>query len=310
LLRRLAEGDGEGLMAEVGRLAEQSPDFAGVLAELNTLLQRLALAQQVPAALDDSMGDRAELLDLAAQMSPEQVQLYYQIGIIGRRDLPLAPDPRSGFEMVLLRMLAFRPASGAAASAGKPATAAAPRAATGAVQESRPEAPSPVQAMGSGAATAAPSADAQNAPKPEGGVAEPAPPQEAAPAPIDGAAAWAELVAKLPLTGMTRQLAEHTALLRHRGDVIELALDPGFENLRNPKWEEGLSRALEMYFGHKIVLRFESGEPEAATPQQLRKEQLAARQEAAEASIQSDPALQSILEQFGGEIEPGSIRPT
>jgi DNA polymerase-3 subunit gamma/tau len=207
-------------------------------------------------------------------------------------------------------MLAFRPASGAAASAGKPATAAAPRVATGAVQESRPVAPSPVQAMGSGAATAAPSADAQNVPKPEGGVAEPAPPQEAASAPIDGAAAWAELVAKLPLTGMTRQLAEHTALLRHRGEVIELALDPGFENLRNPKWEEGLSRGLEMYFGHKIALRFESGEPEAATPQQLRKEQLAARQEAAEASIQSDPALQSILEQFGGEIEPGSIRPT
>jgi DNA polymerase-3 subunit gamma/tau len=311
LLQRLAEGDGEGLMAEVGQLAEQSPDFAGVLAELNTLLQRLALAQQVPAALDDTMGDRAELLNLAAQMSPEQVQLYYQIGIIGRRDLPLAPDPRSGFEMVLLRMLAFRPASGAGASAGKPATAAVPRESAAAVQESRPVVPSPV-AVEDGAApvSAAPRADAQSGYRPAEHIAEPAPAREAVPAPLDGAAAWATLVAKLPLTGMTRQLAEHTALLRHRGEVIELALDPGFENLRNPKWEEGLSRALEMYFGHKIALRFESGEPEAATPQQLRKEQQAARQEAAESSIQSDPALQAILEQFGGEIEPGSIRPT
>jgi len=310
LLQCLAEGNGEGLMAEVGQLAEQSPDFAGVLAELNTLLQRLALAQQVPAALDDTLGDREALLNLAAQMSPEQVQLYYQIGIIGRRDLPLAPDPRSGFEMVLLRMLAFQPvATASVPSGGAPAR---PRAAATAVQESRTVASDPVQARVK-----------DEPPMPEPTAAHPQTEQEpiervattTAPAPgasvgpIDGAAAWASLVAKLPLTGMTRQLAEHTALLRHEGDLVELALDPGFENLRNPKWEEGLSQALEMYFGHKLRLHFGSGEPVAATPQQLRKEQQVARQEAAEASVQSDPALQSILEHFGGEIQPGSIRP-
>lgn len=315
LLQRLAEGNGEGLMAEVGQLAEQSPDFAGVLAELNTLLQRLALAQQVPAALDDTMGDREALLELAAQMSPEQVQLYYQIGIIGRRDLPLAPDPRSGFEMVLLRMLAFQPSTGPAVTTGKApaaaATPATPRATAGAVQQSQPAAPTQVKeeppVMESPQPVAPPEPAAVER------IAEPAAPEPApgaAAGPIEGAAAWASLVAKLPFTGMTRQLAEHTALLRHDGEVIELALDPGFENLRNPKWEEGLTQALEMYFGHKMRLRFESGEAEAATPQQLRKEQQAARQEAAEASVQSDPALQSILEHFGGEIQPGSIRPT
>ena len=312
LLQRLAEGNGAGLMAEVGQLAEQSPDFAGVLAELNTLLQRLALAQQVPAALDDTMGDREALLELAAQMSPEQVQLYYQIGIIGRRDLPLAPDPRSGFEMVLLRMLAFQPSTGSAVTTGKaPAAAATPRATAGAVPQSQPAAPTQVKeeppVMESPQPVAPPEPAAVER------IAEPAAPEPApgaAAGPIEGAAAWASLVAKLPLTGMTRQLAEHTALLRHDGEVIELALDPGFENLRNPKWEEGLTQALEMYFGHKMRLRFESGEAEAATPQQLRKEQQAARQEAAEASVQSDPALQSILEHFGGEIQPGSIRPT
>ena len=319
LLQRLADGDGEGLMAEVSQLAEQSPDFAGVLAELNTLLQRLALAQQVPAALDDTMGDREELLTLSAQMSPEQVQLYYQIGIIGRRDLPLAPDPRSGFEMVLLRMLAFQPATASALPAGRvPSNASTgattPRSASSAVQEKQTIASPPLQTQVREEPPLmeppAPYVETEQEPVDRGmDEAATAPAPGAAEGPIAGAAAWASLVAKLPLTGMTRQLAEHSALLRHAGEVVELALDPGFENLRNPKWEEGLSQALEMYFGHKVRLLFESGEPEAATPQQLRKEQQAARQEAAEASIQSDPALQSILENFDGEVQPGSIRP-
>ncbi len=313
LLQSLADGDGEGLMGVVGQLAEQSPDFAGVLDELNTLLQNLAVAQQVPAALNDTMGDREALLALSGQMSSEQVQLYYQIGIIGRRDLPLAPDPRCGFEMVLLRMLAFQPASaGPARGAGSVASALARTvtATTREAERSRVE---------TGAATvqtrveeASPETEAGLANSvASAGVAEPglsdlAP--GAAEGTIDGAPAWASLVAKLPLSGMTRQLAEHSAFVRHQDDLLELALDPGFENLRNPKWEEGLARALEMYFGRKIQLQFGSGEQQVATPQQLRKDQAAARQEAAEASVQSDPALQSILEHFDGEIEPGSIR--
>ncbi len=318
LLQYLAEGDGEGLMTAVGRLAEQSPDFAGVLAELNTLLQRLALAQQVPAALDDSMGDREAILALASQMSLEQVQLYYQIGIIGRRDLPLAPDPRCGFEMVLLRMLAFQPVSGSAVTAGTTA-ATTTRSGTAApsVAERRDEpkpAKEPAQVKEEPPRMEpAVTAPVVSVPPSSVATAEPVLPDPApgaAAEPLDGASAWASLVAKLPLSGMTRQLAEHSALIRHQGDLLELALEPGSAHLRNPKWEEGLSQALEMYYGRKLRLQFGSAEPEAATPQQLRKEQQVARQEAAEASVRSDPQLQSILEHFGGEVEPGSVRPT
>jgi len=305
LLQHLAAGDGEGLMAEVGQLAEQSPDFSGVLVELNTLLQRLALAQQVPAALDDTLGDREALLALAARMRPEQVQLYYQIGIIGRRDLPLAPDPRSGFEMVLLRMLAFRPAAAASASSAPPSSGAGLTA-----QASAAVAEPPQQAENPPPRVAEPPAPPVYEEPPTVVAAAPLPETTAAPVqPLAGAEAWASLVAKLPLTGMTRQLAEHTALLRHEGERVALALDPGFENLRNPKWEEGLSQALEMYFGHGVRLSFESGEAEAATPLQMRKDQQAARQQAAEASIGSDPVLQSLLESFDGEVQPGSVRP-
>ncbi|MCW8928234.1 MAG: hypothetical protein OQK40_05390, partial [Gammaproteobacteria bacterium] len=134
----------------------------------------------------------------------------------------------------------------------------------------------------------------------------------ASPTPLDGAGAWAELVAKLPLTGMTRQLAEHTALRSHTGERVELTMDPGFENLYNPKWEQGLAQALEMYYGHAIKLTIQSGEvqPAGATPQQLRQEQEVERQQQAEQSISNDPTLQAILEHFDGEVEPGSVRPT
>ncbi len=296
LLGHLASGDGEGLMAEVAQLAEQSPDFASVLEELNSLLHRVALAQRVPQAIDESLGDREALLALAGQLSPEQVQLWYQIGIIGRRDLPLAPEPRSGFEMVLLRMLAFQPAGGDAVPTPTPQR----KAAAATTQPAKQAAP---------VTKAAPVNEVEPAPAME----QTAPvPQQAAPvqgAVITDAAAWASLVAKLPLTAMTRQLAEHSALVSHDSNGLELALAPGFDNLLNPKWQQGLQQALDMHFGKSVKLTIKSTETAAATPQQLREEKQSARQQEAEQSIHNDPELQSLLDHFGGEIEKGSVRP-
>ncbi len=109
LMTALANLDGKALLAAVEQLSEQSPDYAGVLAELLTLLHRIAIAQALPEAVDNSHGDRERVLELAQAMAPEDVQLFYQTALLGRRDLPLAPDPRAGLEMVLLRMLAFKP---------------------------------------------------------------------------------------------------------------------------------------------------------------------------------------------------------
>ncbi|WP_185265618.1 DNA polymerase III subunit gamma/tau [Halopseudomonas xiamenensis] len=109
LLNGLAAGDARALLAAVAELAEQGADFAGVLAELISTLQRVAIAQVLPEAADNSLGDQQRVLELAGRISAEDVQLFYQLALHGRRDLPLAPDPRGGFEMALLRMLAFRP---------------------------------------------------------------------------------------------------------------------------------------------------------------------------------------------------------
>jgi DNA polymerase-3 subunit gamma/tau len=110
VLHALLAGDARGLIEAVRHLAEQGPDWNGVLSEMLNVLHRVAIAQALPEAVDNGQGDRERVLELAQALPSEDVQFYYQMGLIGRRDLPLSPDPRSGFEMVLLRMLAFRPA--------------------------------------------------------------------------------------------------------------------------------------------------------------------------------------------------------
>lgn len=110
VLHALIEGDAKALLEGVRHLAEQGPDWNGVLSEILNVLHRVAIAQALPEGVDNGHGDRDRVLALAQALPAEDVQFYYQMGLIGRRDLPLAPDPRGGFEMVLLRMLAFRPA--------------------------------------------------------------------------------------------------------------------------------------------------------------------------------------------------------
>ncbi|QEL54636.1 DNA polymerase III subunit gamma/tau [Chromobacterium paludis] len=129
LLQALAAADGPLLMAEADKLAERGISFDAALAELAVLLQQLALAQTVPAALADDEPEREAIFALADAIAPQDVQLYYQIAIHGRKDLALAPDEHAGFNMTLLRMLAFHPVNAPAESAAptRPAAPSQPR---------------------------------------------------------------------------------------------------------------------------------------------------------------------------------------
>jgi DNA polymerase-3 subunit gamma/tau len=109
IVNALASLDGRSVLAAVERMSEQAPDYASAIAEMLAVLHRIAIAQALPEAVDNSHGDRERIMQLAQQLPAEDVQLFYQTALLGRRDLPLAPDPRAGFEMVLLRMLAFKP---------------------------------------------------------------------------------------------------------------------------------------------------------------------------------------------------------
>ena len=109
IVNALASLDGKAILGAVQNMAEQAPDYVNALAEMLSVLHRIAIAQALPEAVDNSHGDKERIMQLAQQLPAEDVQLFYQTALLGRRDLPLAPDARAGFEMVLLRMLAFKP---------------------------------------------------------------------------------------------------------------------------------------------------------------------------------------------------------
>lgn len=123
MLEALADGDGARLLGCVAQLDERAPDYGQALGEFAAALQRMAILQAIPDVVADDDAERdAVLAALAGRFSPEDLQLYYQVAIMGRRDLDYAPDARAGFEMCLLRMLAFQPAG-----ADRPAAATPPR---------------------------------------------------------------------------------------------------------------------------------------------------------------------------------------
>jgi DNA polymerase-3 subunit gamma/tau len=174
ILQQVAAHQPQAVLEAVQSLAEFSPDYQGVLGDIVSLLHRVALAQVVPAAVDNSLGDRDQVLALAQQMRAEEVQLYYQVALMGRKDLPLVPEPREGLEMTLLRMLAFRPAgqqpteSHAQVSSPAPAPAstenAAPVASTAAAQVAPAASAEPLAAARPKASSAASAPAAESRP--------------------------------------------------------------------------------------------------------------------------------------------------
>jgi DNA polymerase-3 subunit gamma/tau len=315
LLDALAAGDGPALLAHVEELAAFSPDFGHVLDDVATALHQVQLQQVVPG----SVGDAAvvDVAALAARLAPELVQLWYQMAITGRRDLGLAPSPRTGFEMSLLRMLAFRPAGPSAG--GQPASA--PSAGATPVPT-----PVPTPSRGFPAATAASTAPAKAgaAPGPAAGapVAPRAPSSSteahapAAPATRAAAATtlrdaddWLALVARAGLKGPVRELAAHSAFCGHADGVLQLSLPDSFDHLRSEGLVRQLAKALADDLGGPPQIRFESARAAGAETLHARTErQRGERQAGAEQAFVADPVVARLLQQ-GGTVVADSIRP-
>ena len=109
LLSKVIAKDAKAVLAKVGQLGEHGADYMAVLEELLSLLHRLTIAQVVPEAVEEHWGDKDALVAMAKAVPAEEIQLFYQMALNGRKDLAFAPDLRSGFEMILMRMLAFAP---------------------------------------------------------------------------------------------------------------------------------------------------------------------------------------------------------
>ena len=294
LASALASGDGARLLAQVATLAEQSPDFRGVLQELLYLFHRIALYQAVPATLEPGGDEAAQIRELASRLTPEDVQLYYQIGLIGKRDLPLAPTPRSGFEMVLLRMLTFRPTPTSPSSGAPVAPPPRPTATPAA-------APAPAPAATPATAPAA-------APPGSSQIAEESP--AAAPALPQDPASWRALIERLRLGGVTRQLANNCLFHALEGGRLILRLDPAHANLNTEQTRERLHEALAKHFATELRLELTVGASEQSqTPAQLENLEQQQRQQRAEQAIAHDPIIQALEQGFEARLVAGSVRP-
>ena len=316
LLERIADGDGPGLLEEAERTASYAPDFAQVLDEVAGLLHRLQLMQLVPAAATTA---DAELLPLAARVGAEDIQLWYQMAVTGRRDLPLAPTPQVGFEMALLRMLAFAPAaagmSAATPSASAPAvthTNAPPASAPMARRADLPPRQDPV----SQPAASAPPRSASPAPAPYDtpATAAPAPVREPAPAasaPFTGHGneSWGELIERAELGGPVGQLARHATLVGIEDGLVRLALKPTHQHLAMGPMVEMLEQRLSVALGREVKVRFERDNGGAESPAEQRERADRQRQQAAESAVRGDPVVQSLVDTFDARVVPGSVRP-
>jgi DNA polymerase-3 subunit gamma/tau len=290
LLDALAAADAPKMLAIADDMAARSFSFGQALRDLAALLHRIALAQQADVVGED-VDNAAEIRRLAEVFSPEEVQLCYQIALHGRNDLALAPDEYAGFTMALLRMLAFAPRDGVTAQAAT--TDAAPRAAPPAVagRAARPTAEPPRGAALAKAAGGGPIAAARMA----------APPL---PAPGD----WPQLVNALQLAGLARELASHSELLSVDGDLFRLRV--AIKSYAESANVERLRAALTQHFGRPIRVAVEVGSTAGATTAASLAEQARSeRQKNAEQAILSDPFVQELIENFGAQVEPQSIRP-
>jgi DNA polymerase-3 subunit gamma/tau len=307
LLQAVHAGDGAALLAEIDKIGDFSPDFAAVLDEIAGVLHRVQLAQLVPGYAPADEGDAAGVAALAAALAPEATQLYYQIAIAGRRDLPLAPTPRAGFEMALLRILAFRPAGMAdpmQGGGGRPTAEVASSTGRSAVASTmaaveRPQPPARAQAPAREPAPARPPHAAF-----ESTLAPPAAALQRAGAPVD----WAGLIAAAGLRGPVGQLAQHASLIAIENDVVRLALKPVHEHLAAP-FAEDLAQKLGAALGRPVKVRFERASALQDTPADNAQRERSSRQRAAEEALAGDPGVQSLLREFDGRLIQESIRP-
>jgi DNA polymerase-3 subunit gamma/tau len=278
LVELLASGDAAGVLEALTEIDQQFPDYARLLEDLARVLQRIAVFQVIGSIdSDDELGD-TQVEGLAASMSPADVQLFYQTALIGRRDLHLAPDPKGGAEMTLLRMLAFRPADVAGVEGSGGGSAAADRSAG--KKKSAEMAPREVVTAPAGIPVL----------REQGKWLEPD---------------WKQLISNLGLAGAVRLLASNCALLRREGNTVFLSLDPRSESMLTRERKDKLAAALSECFSEPLTVDISIGAAAEETPMQEESRIADERIEAAKAALESedrfDRTNQSTAKRLGPE---------
>jgi DNA polymerase-3 subunit gamma/tau len=273
LISLLADNDAAGIVAALREIDEQFPDYARLLEDLARMLQRIAVYQVVGSIDAEDEISEEELARFSGAMSAADVQLFYQTALVGRRDLHLSPDPRSGAEMTLLRMIAFRPADAGDISGGGSGK-------SGSAQTSKT---TPVaKVVEAKPATAA----SRKWEQPN----------------------WHELVPQLGLSGAERLLAGSCALLRRENNTVFFSLDAGSESYLTRKRKESLAKTLSDHFGEPLAVDISIGSAEIESPMQTESRQADEHFAAERAKLEADPNVQALKSMFGAELSAESIR--
>ncbi|GFO72031.1 DNA polymerase III subunit gamma/tau [Bathymodiolus japonicus methanotrophic gill symbiont] len=288
LLRSLALKDASKVLQTIQEMAELSPDFADVLQQILRVLHRLALVQLVPAVAETE--DDAEMLrELSELFSAEELQLYYQIALMGQKDLGLAPEPRAGFEMMMLRMLAFNPQVSDQKQAGNITTTTAIR--------SKPLAVSVPSKV----------AEPQTVRKAMPEVS--APPEVPQAIEPSTSLPWHDMVDAMNLTGLTRELANNCILESVDAQQCCLILDPKQAQIRSSRSEDKLQAALQKQYGNTLKLVIKTEAIASDTPAVKNHKAKLNRQQAAVDAIDNDENIQALKSNFDARVISGSIEP-
>jgi DNA polymerase-3 subunit gamma/tau len=309
LLTALAQGDAAGVLEMVGELHAQSCEPATVLADLAEVLHRVCILHCVPDYRDRDRSDWDSIESVAQALSKEAAQLFYQIAIKGSGDLGLAPDPRTGLEMTLLRMLAFDPAKSiSAATGGAPAAVAK--------KPQRPEKsaePAPQAASAQTSDAAVPSRQPASPPKPaKTEVLQETKPERgrrkttSAPTHDDG---WVSMVGDLPISGQVRELARNLHLRSREGEKWSFAIAPSLRHLGSKQCVDSLGRAISEQLGEVVQISLsDEAEGELLTAAGISRQGQRRKQNDAERAIEDDPTVQALKEKLGATIVEDSIQ--
>ncbi len=297
IIQALIQNNGAALVEKSQHMQMRNISFEAALNDLANILHQIAIVQTVPESIADDLPERALLLDLAKQLSPETIQLYYQITLLGRRDIGLAPDEYAGFTMTLLRMLAFVPQESDKAS--KPVN-----------QPDTQTQPSAKQAV-QGPPQAQQIEPALRQAKPaEIDALEPAPALASSPIVFDGD--WRKLVEQSLKLGLARALAQNCELMTFDENSLTLRVAESQKHLVSANYQEKLSSAINDYFGKKIRLNFEinsDASSEINTPAKQNAAEKASIKSNAETAIMQDSFVQALIQDFDASIIPNSIKP-
>lgn len=285
LLEALLEKDGAMLMRQVDEMAQKSVDFVSLLKTFLTFLHRMALVQTASVDWFEDDIDKQKLEGMISRIPAEDIQLYYQMALLGQNDLNLAPDPRMGFEMLMLRLLAFTPNESEAGSQPVSQPIRQPQPAQRSSKEQQP---------------VNKSASAKPAPKPTAAAA----------VTVDkNNRDWPTVIQQLGLGGLTGQFAGHCAVKSWENDKLILTLDPQHKSLQGSRAEQMLIKALaESFDGLKTEIIVES--LAGATPQQLEAQHLQDKQESAVEDVKHNPYVQAMQRTFEAKVVEESIKPT